>query len=297
MVVAHLRYDADEWYRLVRESRERGYNQQALYCYHQGYSLDSTSVDALWHCAYLAKEMSDLRTTRNAFLAILKRFLFDLRKPYTVFVKLCELPTCASLLQDALNLYMKKTYLPGQQAARTGVSAANAKDLCEDVRVHDGEDCPLRTNANKGGGGVVPPGHYILDLKTRHRLVVARIKVGDVEEGKLHTNAVLAEEVLDHSVLFAETADAYFERGIYPEAKPICELLGCDPATSGTYIFLQTIACMRSVDNLQAANAYERVRHPIYDFIDLRRRGKGGSKSQVRERLNSTTIRFPVRRK
>jgi hypothetical protein len=42
----------------------------------------------------------------------------------------------------------------------------------------------------------------------------------------LHANAVLSEEVLDYSVLFAEIADAYFEREMYAEAKPIYELLG-----------------------------------------------------------------------
>ena len=47
---------------------------------------------------------------------------------------------------------------------------------------------------------------------------------------KLHANAVLSEEVLDYSVLFAEIADAYFEREMYADAKPIYELLGGDPA-------------------------------------------------------------------
>ena len=41
---------------------------------------------------------------------------------------------------------------------------------------------------------------------------------------------MLSEEVLDYSVLFAEIADAYFEREMYAEAKPIYELLGGDPA-------------------------------------------------------------------
>jgi general transcription factor 3C polypeptide 3 (transcription factor C subunit 4) len=48
----------------------------------------------------------------------------------------------------------------------------------------------------------------------------------------LHANAVLAEDVIDYSILFAEIADAYFDRGMYEEAKPIYELLGGDPAVS-----------------------------------------------------------------
>jgi hypothetical protein len=46
----------------------------------------------------------------------------------------------------------------------------------------------------------------------------------------LLANAVLSEEVLDYSLLFAEIADAYFEREMYTEARPIYELLGGDPA-------------------------------------------------------------------
>ena len=47
-------------------------------------------------------------------------------------------------------------------------------------------------------------------------------------QSSLHVNAVLSEEVTDYSVLFAEIADAYFERVICAEAKPIYELLGGD---------------------------------------------------------------------
>ena len=47
---------------------------------------------------------------------------------------------------------------------------------------------------------------------------------------QLHANVVLAEDVLDYSVLFAEIADAYFEKELFADAKPIYELLGGDPA-------------------------------------------------------------------
>lgn len=92
----------------------------------------------------------------------------------------------------------------------------------------------------------------------------------------MHANAVLSEDVLDYSVLFAEIADAYFEREMYAEAKPIYELLGGDSAvcasfllgvfnftesihkTSSIYILLQTAACMRNIDELRdAADVYE----------------------------------------
>ena len=52
----------------------------------------------------------------------------------------------------------------------------------------------------------------------------------------MHANAILSEEVLDYSVLFAEIADAYFEREMYAEAKPIYELLGGDPAVCQKFL-------------------------------------------------------------
>ncbi|KIK17328.1 hypothetical protein PISMIDRAFT_15206 [Pisolithus microcarpus 441] len=62
IVAAHLRHDAEEWERLARQSKDLGYQQQALYCYSKLYSLDPTNVDALWDRAALAKEANDLRT-------------------------------------------------------------------------------------------------------------------------------------------------------------------------------------------------------------------------------------------
>jgi general transcription factor 3C polypeptide 3 (transcription factor C subunit 4) len=52
----------------------------------------------------------------------------------------------------------------------------------------------------------------------------------------LQANSVLSNEALDYSVLFAETADAYFEREMYAEAKPIYELLDGDPAICQNYL-------------------------------------------------------------
>ena len=47
---------------------------------------------------------------------------------------------------------------------------------------------------------------------------------------QLHASVVLVEDVLDYSVLFAEIADAYFEKELFADAKSIYELLGGDLA-------------------------------------------------------------------
>ncbi|RDB18196.1 Transcription factor tau subunit sfc4 [Hypsizygus marmoreus] len=303
IMAAHLRHDADEWDRLANQSRELGYNQQALYCYRKVYSLDPTNVDALWDRASLAKETGDLKTSRNAFLAILKRFPHDLTvlaELRTILIELSELSTCANLFQQAFTHY-QKMYPSGRGmdiATNSEISGggfglmeilvladlfntlgeydravdvirkgcrwlqgrADQKywDLCDDDREYD---LPETTRITAGEDGAVAPGRYPLDINARHRLAVARIKMGEVEEGKLHANAVLSQDVLDYAALFAEIADAYFDREMYAEARPIYELLGGDAATSSLYILLQTAACLRMLDELkEAAEVYEHVR-------------------------------------
>ena len=59
-------------------------------------------------------------------------------------------------------------------------------DLCQDDREFDGEDIPPGMRIVVGEGvASVEQGHYFLDINARHRLAVARIKTGDVDEGKV----------------------------------------------------------------------------------------------------------------
>ncbi|KAG5653250.1 hypothetical protein H0H81_001507 [Sphagnurus paluster] len=304
IMAAHLRHDADEWDRLAIQSRELGYNQQALYCYRKVYSLDPTNVDALWDRASLAKETGDLKTARNAFLAILKRFPHDLTvltELRTILIELSELSTCANLFQQAFTHY-QKAYPSGRgmdvsskaeiagggfglmevlvladlfntigeheravDTIRKGCRWLQGRidqkywDACEDDREYDLPETAPRVGV--GGEGSVEPGRFPLDINARHRLAVARIKMGEIDEGKLHANAVLSQDVLDYAPLFAEIADAYFDKELYAEARPIYELLGADAATSSLYILLQTAACLRMLDELkEAAEVYEHVR-------------------------------------
>jgi general transcription factor 3C polypeptide 3 (transcription factor C subunit 4) len=95
---------------------------------------------------------------------------------------------------------------------------------------------------------------------------------------QMHANIVLSEDVLDYAPLFAEIADAYFERELYVDARPIYELLGSDAVvrfcsslvpialsfsavdkqTSSLYVLLQTAGCLRMLGELrEAAEVYE----------------------------------------
>ncbi|KAG1738029.1 hypothetical protein EDB19DRAFT_1895731 [Suillus lakei] len=307
IMAAHLRHDADEWERLAAQSRDLGYNQQAIYCYSKVYSLDPTNVDALWDRASLAKEINDLRAARHSLLAILKRFPHDmtvLAELRPILIEVSDLPLCASLYQAALEHY--QTVQPLGPAQPIDVSLADQPppnqifgfidllvladlyntmaeydhaiqiirkgcrwlqgrasqrfwDGCVDDREYDlpRED---RGNVNIERSGDVQPGHYPLDVNARHRLAIARIKLGEVEEGKMHASIVLAQDVLDYAALFGEIADSYFEREMYADARPIYEVLGADPATSSLYVLLQVAVCRRMLGDLQeAADVYKQV--------------------------------------
>ncbi|KAG2139828.1 uncharacterized protein EDB93DRAFT_1241934 [Suillus bovinus] len=307
IMAAHLRHDADEWERLAAQSRDLGYNQQAIYCYSKVYSLDPTNVDALWDRACLAKEINDLRAARHSLLAILKQFPHDmtvLAELRPILIEVSDLPLCASLYQAAFEHYQtvqptgppqpidpSLTGQPSQnqtfgfidilvladlyntmvecdhaiQIIRKGCRWLQGRagqrfwDGCVDDREYDlpSED---RGNVIIERSGDIQPGYYPLDVNARHRLAIARIKLGDVEEGKMHASIVLSQDVLDYAALFGEIADSYFEREMYADARPIYEVLGSEPATSSMYILLQVAVCRRMLGDLQeAAEVYKQV--------------------------------------
>lgn len=58
-------------------------------------------------------------------------------------------------------------------------------DLCEDDREYDLPEWTARTGNGGEDATEVTSGRYPLDINARHRLAVARIKVGEIEEGKV----------------------------------------------------------------------------------------------------------------
>ncbi|KAJ7912852.1 TPR-like protein [Mycena leptocephala] len=344
IMAAHLRHDADEWDRLARQSKDLGFNHQALYCWGKLSSLDPANANAQWDRALLARDMGDLKTTRNTFLTILKRSPHDLAvlsELRIILVEIGDLDTCTTLFKAAFEHY-QKTYpsghgqdpttnkdVPGggfchleilvladlynttgdhgraidviRQGSRwlQGRGEHRYWDMGDDDREYDSPH--FKRSVENGP----QPGMFPLDVNARHRLAVARIKMGETEEAKLHVSAVLSENVLDYAPLFVETADAYFEREMYAEARPIYELLGGEASTSSLYILLQTATCLRMVNELrESADVYEYIRFVepthneakmklaeiyeilneprkaldlVYEVIDSRKKGKQSS--------------------
>ncbi|KAJ7185699.1 hypothetical protein C8R46DRAFT_982456 [Mycena filopes] len=219
----------------------------------------------------------------------------------TVLVDLGDLDTCASLFQAAFDHYQAAFPSGSGRAAATGQDAPGAGfallevlvladlyntlgeheravdvirkgarwlqgraaqahwDMCEDDREFDCEIADVARAVDATDD--VEPGYHELDVNARHRLAVARIKMGEIEEGKIHAEIVLSQDILDYAPLFCEIADAYFELDLFVEARAIYELLGAHDTTSSVYVLMQTAACLRNTDELQdAADVYEAVR-------------------------------------
>jgi general transcription factor 3C polypeptide 3 (transcription factor C subunit 4) len=72
-------------------------------------------------------------------------------------------------------------------------------DMCDDDREYDMEGWPPRSNT--GEGMPAASGCYTLDANARHRLAVARIKMGDAGEGKVCTLLLFANNSPYHSLV------------------------------------------------------------------------------------------------
>ncbi|KAM5536661.1 hypothetical protein V8D89_009756 [Ganoderma adspersum] len=141
-----------------------------------------------------------------------------------------------------------------------GRAAQKFWDACEDDREWDVPPESGGGGMVRGGEGEMQPGCYPLDVNARHRLAIARIRGGDVDEGKMHAKIILAQDVAEYAPLFSEIADAYFEREMYGEAGHIYEMLGGDAGTSSMHVLLQAGVCRRMVGDLkEAAEVYEHV--------------------------------------
>jgi general transcription factor 3C polypeptide 3 (transcription factor C subunit 4) len=72
-------------------------------------------------------------------------------------------------------------------------------DQCVDDREFDllEEEGGARRGGGAGEDDEVPPGRFPLDINARHRLAVARIKMGDVEEAKVGSMSVIHVDVAD----------------------------------------------------------------------------------------------------
>ncbi|KAI5117819.1 hypothetical protein M0805_004949 [Coniferiporia weirii] len=134
-------------------------------------------------------------------------------------------------------------------------------DTCTDDREYDLEGYVRDEGEGERVGALgIERGFHPLDINARHRLATARLKSGDIEEGRMHAAIILSESIADYAPLFAEIADAYFEQTMYVDARPIYEMLGADAGTSSMHVLMRAAECRRNLgDTRDAAEVYEHV--------------------------------------
>ncbi|KAJ7143345.1 TPR-like protein [Mycena crocata] len=313
VMAAHLSHDADEWERLAQQSRDLKCYRQALYCWGKVVTFDPDNLHAQWDRAMLARDMGDLQRARRVLLSILHKRPYDLTvlsEIRTVLVELSDLSTCTAVYKHAFEHYRAihptgrghdpatNRDIPGGgfaeleilvladlytvagdhtcavDAIRQGFRWLQGRaseqywDACDDDREYD----------QQGFNRVVEsgswPGMFDLDVNARHRLAIARMKMGEIEEANLHASALLAENILDYAPLFVELADTYFEEKMYTEALSIYEMLGTEASVSSCHIVLQMAACLRMLGEFRgAADVYEyevRVLDPLHNDAKMK---------------------------
>ncbi|KAF8575754.1 TPR-like protein [Ramaria rubella] len=309
IVGAHLVHDVDLWLKLGTDSRNLGFFQQALYCYRKACTLDPGDVNAQWDRAFLSKEIGDLRTARTAFLAILKRYPHDisaLEELRPILVELSDVPRGIDLYQAAFEHYQEAfpsgkaqdasgNEIPGggfgdmqiivladfynsvadpEKALTTIRRGARWLQGRSEQRYWDNEVDDREYDLEgytRLGSQPVAVSSYPLDLNFRHRLAVARLMLGEYEEGQLHSNVILQHDIREHAVLLTEIADVMFDQGLHEDALGIYETLSADETTSSFRIVLQAAACHRSLGNLsEAAQIYQHIITGDPEHIDAK---------------------------
>ncbi|KAL5520201.1 hypothetical protein ACEPAG_9414 [Sanghuangporus baumii] len=130
-------------------------------------------------------------------------------------------------------------------------------DTCPDDREFDVEGF---VRSDDEDNLAIKQGFYPLDINARHRLTIARLKLGDFAEGRMHANIILNEDVAEFSPLFEEIADTFFECALYSEARTIYEMLGSDATTSSIHVLMQAAECRRNLGEANdAAEIYEHI--------------------------------------
>jgi hypothetical protein len=63
------------------------------------------------------------------------------------------------------------------------------------------------------------------------------VSIHDAPSSQIHSQIVLSQSPQDYAPLSGELADAYFERGLYAEAKPVYKVLGSDVGVGARHLF------------------------------------------------------------
>ncbi|KAG8952110.1 transcription factor TFIIIC subunit tfc4 [Tulasnella sp. 424] len=280
IMAAHLQGDAELWRELGRGSREAGQMQQALYCFRKAVSLDPRDVDAIWDRSVMLRETGQLRAAMTGFLSILKVAPYHmgvLLQLGPIFSLLSEFHRGISLYKDSLEYYQEtmpdgpvggedvdclmllvtladfcNTIGEYEQAIRgirdgarwmQGRASQRYWTTATDDREYDAQGYGRPAGPDDSTGR--PQGFFPLDPNLRHRLALARLGLGDFDEGQMHGNIVLQNDAREYSSLFTELGAAYYDKALYAAALRVYEELASYDETSNIGILMRISSCHR----------------------------------------------------
>ncbi|KAL7416696.1 hypothetical protein BDY24DRAFT_377956 [Mrakia frigida] len=264
MMAAHLRPSNEVWKELGAKSRAAGAMDQAIYCYKKAVACDHDDIDAIWDHAYLLRETGQHAKAIEGFQTILKQTPNDLAiilEMSNSFVEAHLLPLGQRLILAALHKQQRlypdpvsspppapiilfpisllvvlfdiliateqwgKAIMECKKAVRWlgGRLKETRWEKVGDDREFD-EEGVKRGAGTSGGEGREAEG-YELDVNLRHRLGLARLNLGDVDEARIHFDIIKRLDPTVYQVLWGEIGEAYLAKSMFDDALEFFEPL------------------------------------------------------------------------
>ncbi|KAG8882395.1 transcription factor TFIIIC subunit tfc4 [Tulasnella sp. 331] len=287
IMAAHLQNDSDAWSELGRASRDTGHLEQALYCFRKAVTLNPRDVDAVWDRSVVLKETGNIRASLSGFLSILKLAPYHLGvllQLGPLFSELSEFHRGIAVYVSALNFF-EQTMPDGPPNTEDSMDfrllLITLADFCNTIGEHEQSIATIRNGTRWMDGranqqywatmpddrefdptGYVrtmssneatsrPQGFFSLDVNLRQRLAVARLALGDLEEGQLHGRIVLQEDPREYAILFDAIAGAYFEKQLYEQALGAYQQLAAHDETWSLETIMQIGGCHRHLEDTE----------------------------------------------
>ncbi|KAJ9126054.1 hypothetical protein QFC24_002326 [Naganishia onofrii] len=103
-------------------------------------------------------------------------------------------------------------------------------------------------------------GGYEMDINLRHRLAIARLKLGNDYDANIHIAEVLNQDATEYTVLWADIGVALMDRGLYEAAQPIFAELAENEETADLSHVINLGICQHNLrDFASAIECFEHV--------------------------------------
>ncbi|KAJ9118638.1 hypothetical protein QFC22_003858 [Naganishia vaughanmartiniae] len=103
-------------------------------------------------------------------------------------------------------------------------------------------------------------GGYEMDINLRHRLAIARLKLGNDYDANIHIAEVLNQDAAEYTVLWADIGVALMDRGLYEAAQPIFAELAENEETADLSHVINLGICQHNLrDFASAIECFEHV--------------------------------------